>query len=50
MEQYRGWLVYLLCAVAVILTIAAFSEETFRAWNYGNAAVVSAVLALVVKR
>lgn len=35
---------------AVVLILAAFSESTFRAWNFGQAAVVSAVLALVVKR
>jgi hypothetical protein len=46
----REGLTLILCIIAIALVIAAFNEETFRAWNYGNAAVVSAVLALVVKR
>jgi uncharacterized membrane protein YgcG len=49
-EQYRDGLVIILVVIAVALMVAAFGEETFRAWNLGQAAVVSAVLALVVKR
>jgi hypothetical protein len=50
MEQYRGWIVVILCIAAIAFSVAAFQEETFRAWNFGQAAIVSAVLALVVKR
>lgn len=50
MVDFRNWIAGILCVIAVFFIAAAFQEETFRAWNFGQAAVVSAVLALVVKQ
>ena len=50
MTEIRLALMYTFCIVAIVLIVAAIEEETFRAWNLGQAAIVSAVLALVVKQ
>lgn len=51
MEENRGlvtFLALLLLSVAILLMVVAFSDETFRAWNFGQAAVLAGIGALVV--
>ena len=38
----------ILCALALAFLRLAFGEQTFRAWTYGQAAVVCLLLALVL--